>query len=193
VFLIGLKTGERNLPSFFHSSVCSFSFCLSFFFPVRCRVALLMIGNSLNKEVMDHQGGGIMGPVVSKGQYDKILNIISQGKKQEGLKVLVGSDEEQAKLTAKHGEGYFITPTIFVDVPTESQLWKEEIFGPVLCIRVSDVFSCEFLFSSCVSFFSYESLLRCFLSCLFLLFFSFFLSIFFFPVFHVRRRSFTDC
>jgi acyl-CoA reductase-like NAD-dependent aldehyde dehydrogenase len=139
-----------------------------------------MIGNSLNKEVMDHQGGGIMGPVVSKGQYDKILNIIAQGKKQEGLKVLVGSDEEQAKLTAKHGEGYFITPTIFVDVPTESQLWKEEIFGPVLCVRVSDVFSCEFLFSSCVSLFPYESLLRCFFLLPLPSFFSLVSSFFFF-------------
>ena len=33
------------------------------------------------------------------------------------------------------GDGYFIPPTIFVDVPTTSRIWTEEIFGPVLCIR----------------------------------------------------------
>jgi betaine-aldehyde dehydrogenase len=102
---------------------------------------------------MDHQGGGIMGPVVSKGQYDKIMNIITQGKKEEGLKVFVGSDEEQAKLTASQGEGYFITPTIFIDVPTDSKLWKEEIFGPVLCIRVR--FNTILLFSFSYRYFVY--------------------------------------
>ncbi len=32
-------------------------------------------------------------------------------------------------------EGYYIPPTIIVDCPTNSAVWQEEIFGPVLCIR----------------------------------------------------------
>jgi Aldehyde dehydrogenase family len=35
------------------------------------------------------------------------------------------------------GPGFFIPPTIIIDMPTTSRIWKEEIFGPVLCIRVS--------------------------------------------------------
>ena len=31
--------------------------------------------------------------------------------------------------------GYFIEPTIFADLPTESRIWNEEVFGPVLCVR----------------------------------------------------------
>lgn len=32
-------------------------------------------------------------------------------------------------------KGFFIQPHVFVNVPTESRLWKEEIFGPVICCR----------------------------------------------------------
>ena len=31
--------------------------------------------------------------------------------------------------------GYFLQPTVFTDVPLDSALWCEEIFGPVLCVR----------------------------------------------------------
>lgn len=98
------------------------------------RLALLKIGPSLAPEQKDHQGP-TMGPVVSKGQYDKILAYIESGK-QEGLNFFWGGDDAQAQLKAHFGEGYFIPPTVFTDVPTSSKLWREEIFGPVLCIRV---------------------------------------------------------
>ena len=34
----------------------------------------------------------------------------------------------------KRQRGYFLEPTIFADVPVDSELWREEIFGPVLSI-----------------------------------------------------------
>ena len=33
------------------------------------------------------------------------------------------------------GDGYFVEPTIIKDVAEDSELWTEEIFGPVLCTR----------------------------------------------------------
>ena len=36
------------------------------------------------------------------------------------------------------GDGFFIPPTILVDVPVTSRIWMEEIFGPVLCVNVSN-------------------------------------------------------
>jgi len=36
-------------------------------------------------------------------------------------------------------QGFFIAPTIFTDVPPTSALWRDEIFGPVLCVRVFDM------------------------------------------------------
>lgn len=35
----------------------------------------------------------------------------------------------------EHAAGYFIEPTVFAEVPLDSALWREEIFGPVLCVR----------------------------------------------------------
>lgn len=33
------------------------------------------------------------------------------------------------------GKGYFIEPTIIADVDTSMQIWREEVFGPVLCVK----------------------------------------------------------
>ena len=34
--------------------------------------------------------------------------------------------------------GYYIAPTIFADVPTDAGIWREEIFGPVVCVNPFD-------------------------------------------------------
>lgn len=65
-----------------------------------------------------------VGPVVSKAQYDKVRSYIKHGSEVEGLKKLIG-DEPVAS------NGYYVNPTIFVDVPETSRLFQEEIFGPV--------------------------------------------------------------
>eukprot|EP01039_Chlorochromonas_danica_P010206 gene10206-11295_t len=72
-----------------------------------------------------------LGPVVSRGQRDRILDFLKTAEK-EGLKALCGP-EDQKELQAR--PGYYIAPHLFVDVPCDSLLWREEIFGPVLCIR----------------------------------------------------------
>lgn len=100
---------------------------------LRERLENLKIGNSLSEEIMSHQGP-TMGPVVSKGQFDRILNYIEHGRSVENLTFFFGGGDAQAELKARLGDGYFITPTVFVDVPPTSKIWNEEIFGPVLCI-----------------------------------------------------------
>lgn len=96
------------------------------------RLAHVKLFNSLSEEAANHQGPS-MGPVVSKGQYNRILSYI-QSARDEGLKAIHGP-EQQPDVTAQFGEGYFIAPHIYVDVPTTAKIWREEIFGPVLCIR----------------------------------------------------------
>ena len=93
------------------------------------RVSIIKIGDSLAEDMIAHEGGKI-GPVVSKVQYDKIWAYIEEAKAQN-LKLVYGGDKA---LVASLGKGYFIPPTIFVDVPHTSKIWNEEIFGPVLCI-----------------------------------------------------------
>ncbi len=75
-----------------------------------------------------------MGPLVSKAQYEKVLNYIEIGKK-EGAKLLCGgtrSEDPNLK------NGFFIMPTIFDDVTPSMRIAKEEIFGPVLSVLTFD-------------------------------------------------------
>ena len=97
------------------------------------KVAAVRIGSSLDPDMMAHSDSGkpTMGPVVSKGQFDKIWKYIDDAK-ASGVKVAYGGDRA---MVSSLGKGYFIPPTIFVDVATSSAVWKEEIFGPVLCVR----------------------------------------------------------
>ncbi|CAN1179819.1 Aminoaldehyde dehydrogenase ALDH10A8, chloroplastic [Linum perenne] len=70
-----------------------------------------------------------LGPVVSAGQYEKVLKFISTAK-SEGATILIGGDRP------KHLEkGFFIEPTIVTDVASSMEIWKEEVFGPVLCVK----------------------------------------------------------
>ncbi len=64
-----------------------------------------------------------MGAVIDRGAWTKIRDYIDIGR-EEGRVVLGGETEE--------GGGYFIPPTIVADVPPDSRLACEEIFGPVL-------------------------------------------------------------
>jgi 1-pyrroline-5-carboxylate dehydrogenase len=71
-----------------------------------------------------------LGPVASQAQEAKVLSYIEIGK-GEGRLVLGGERLE--------GEGYFIAPTVFTEVPPTAKIAQEEIFGPVLSvIRVKD-------------------------------------------------------
>ena len=73
--------------------------------------------------------GDHIGPVVSKIQYDKIINLIKSGI-DEGATLAAGGHELPNNLN----KGYFIKPTIFTNVTNDMQIAKKEIFGPVLSI-----------------------------------------------------------
>jgi aldehyde dehydrogenase (NAD+) len=76
--------------------------------------------------------GNIMGPLVNARQRDRVLGYIEKGK-AEGAKLLVGGGRP------KHLEkGYYVEPTLFVDVDPDSTIAQEEIFGPVLCVLKYD-------------------------------------------------------
>ncbi|KAJ7273767.1 NAD-aldehyde dehydrogenase [Mycena rebaudengoi] len=66
------------------------------------------------------------GPLVSKGQYDRVWGYIESAK-QEGAKAVLGG----VKRTTK---GFFVDPTIFTDIRPDMKIVKEEIFGPVLAV-----------------------------------------------------------
>ncbi|CAK7240642.1 MAG: hypothetical protein STHCBS139747_002088 [Sporothrix thermara] len=69
------------------------------------------------------------GPVVDKAQFDRVMSYIDKGK--TAAKLVAGGKRMGDK-------GCFIEPTLFVDSPTDSPIWTEEIFGPVLAVRTFD-------------------------------------------------------
>ena len=75
------------------------------------------VGPSLAPDTM-------MGPLVSTEQHERVLGFIESGR-SEGASVVYGGD-------VPGGEGYFVNPTILVDVKPEMKVVREEIFGPVL-------------------------------------------------------------
>jgi betaine-aldehyde dehydrogenase len=75
------------------------------------------------------QPGVLLGPLVSQGQYDKVLGFIDQGL-ASGARLLTGG-----RRPAHLAEGYFVEPAIFDEPGHSSILWREEVFGPVLCIK----------------------------------------------------------
>ena len=70
----------------------------------------------------------IMGPVVSKKQMERVLSYIQLGK-DEGATLLHGGSARPDK-----GNGFFVEPTVFVDVTNDMRIAQEEIFGPVLVV-----------------------------------------------------------
>jgi phenylacetaldehyde dehydrogenase len=67
-----------------------------------------------------------MGPLVSDEQHERVLSYIEAGRK-EGASVMAGGDA----LAGSDG-GWYVSPTILVDVKPEMSIVREEIFGPVL-------------------------------------------------------------
>jgi 1-pyrroline-5-carboxylate dehydrogenase len=66
-----------------------------------------------------------MGPVIGAGAKRTILEYIKIGRTEGTL--LTGGGEGP-------GGGYFIEPTVFVDVDSKARIFQEEIFGPVLAV-----------------------------------------------------------
>lgn len=74
------------------------------------------------------------GPVISPAAKTRVLKLIAQGKAEGAECLLDGSD-----FTVEGYEsGNWIGPTMFDKVTTEMSIYKEEIFGPVLCCMESD-------------------------------------------------------
>jgi aldehyde dehydrogenase (NAD+) len=74
-----------------------------------------------------------VGPMVSQKQYERVQSYIRKGI-EEGAEVLVGGEGRPEGLKA----GFFVKPTVFVNVNNNMTIAREEIFGPVLCVIAYD-------------------------------------------------------
>lgn len=67
-----------------------------------------------------------MGPLVSQEHLDRVSSFVEAGR-SGGAKIIAGGNRIG-------DQGYFMRPTIFTDVPRDARIYREEIFGPVLCV-----------------------------------------------------------
>ncbi|MBV5721419.1 CoA-acylating methylmalonate-semialdehyde dehydrogenase [Pseudomonas aeruginosa] len=75
-----------------------------------------------------------IGPVVSCAALDRISGLIAMGQEEGATLLLDGRNPS----VPGYEKGNFVGPTIFSDVRTEMTIYREEIFGPVLCVINAD-------------------------------------------------------
>ncbi len=104
-----------------------------------CRV---LVHSSVAEEFVDHlvrevstlvvgePGAGDdveIGPMVSKAHFDRVSGFLERAA-AAGIKAAVGG-------APLDGPGYFIPPTVLIDVPGDAECAREEIFGPVITVE----------------------------------------------------------
>jgi betaine-aldehyde dehydrogenase len=83
----------------------------------------IVVGDPANAETQ-------VGPLVSARHRETVESFLPL-EKTPRLKILCGGDRPA-------GKGYYLNPTVVVGVETSDRVWREEIFGPVVCIRPFD-------------------------------------------------------
>jgi aminobutyraldehyde dehydrogenase len=68
-----------------------------------------------------------VGPLVSQAHFDSVAGFLERAR-GEGIRAAVGGSPIEDK-------GYFIPPTVLVDVPAGAEVAREEIFGPVVTVE----------------------------------------------------------
>jgi aldehyde dehydrogenase (NAD+) len=89
---------------------------------IRDAMRAFTVGDPADPNVM-------VGPMVSQKQYERVESYIRKGI-EEGAEVLVGGEGHPKGFEA----GYYVKPTVFVNVKNDMTIAKEEIFGPVLSV-----------------------------------------------------------
>jgi betaine-aldehyde dehydrogenase len=85
------------------------------------RVKALKVGDALDPATE-------VGPLVAERQRTRVEGYIAEGQK-EGAKVAAGGGRP-----ASQSKGWFVEPTVFVNVDNKMKIAREEIFGPVLAV-----------------------------------------------------------
>jgi alpha-ketoglutaric semialdehyde dehydrogenase len=91
------------------------------------RAKALKVGNGLDESVD-------MGPAINEAQLKTDLTYVDIGK-EEGAKLVCGGHRLEK---GEYQHGYFMEPTVFIDVDPKMRIAKEEIFGPVVSIIPCD-------------------------------------------------------
>jgi malonate-semialdehyde dehydrogenase (acetylating)/methylmalonate-semialdehyde dehydrogenase len=88
---------------------------------IKARLPKIKVGNGLEPDVE-------MGPLVTREHRDKVASYLDKGREQGATVVADGRE------TAPDGNGFFLGVSLIDDVTPEMDVYKDEIFGPVLGI-----------------------------------------------------------
>jgi malonate-semialdehyde dehydrogenase (acetylating)/methylmalonate-semialdehyde dehydrogenase len=94
---------------------------------IQDRLPKVKVGNGLDPD-------SEMGPLVTREHRDKVASYIDRGR-EEGAKVIADGRE-----TAPDGGGFFLGVSLLDEVTPEMDVYKDEIFGPVLGITRVDTY-----------------------------------------------------
>tara|TARA_E500000178_G_C16990017_1_gene740320 strand:- start:160 stop:1629 length:1470 start_codon:yes stop_codon:yes gene_type:complete len=72
-----------------------------------------------------------IGPIANEAQFDKILSMVDRAR-QEGATIAAGGSK---KVVPGFENGFFMEPTILENVSPYAEIWRKEVFGPVLCVH----------------------------------------------------------
>jgi succinate-semialdehyde dehydrogenase/glutarate-semialdehyde dehydrogenase len=89
------------------------------------RAKMIKVGDGMNPD-------STMGPVHSRGQWEKVSEQVSETVGR-GAKLLLGGSQPDEEALRK---GHFYSPTIVTDADQDSKMLAEEVFGPALPILV---------------------------------------------------------
>ncbi|HEY4079755.1 MAG TPA: aldehyde dehydrogenase family protein [Burkholderiaceae bacterium] len=93
---------------------------------IKTLVEQLKVGDPADPET-------VVGPMANRSHFERVQSYIRRGI-EEGATVLVGGPGRPDDLS----RGFFVRPTVFVDVRNDMTIAQEEIFGPVLSIVAYD-------------------------------------------------------
>jgi acyl-CoA reductase-like NAD-dependent aldehyde dehydrogenase len=91
------------------------------------RAKALKVGNGLDETVE-------MGPAINENQLKTDLSYVDIGK-AEGARLKCGGNRLDK---GEYQNGYFMEPTVFVDVDPKMRIAQEEVFGPVVSVIPCD-------------------------------------------------------
>ncbi|MCD4865294.1 CoA-acylating methylmalonate-semialdehyde dehydrogenase [Pseudomonas sp. PLB05] len=77
-----------------------------------------------------HENGTDVGPLISCQALDRVSSLIERGVSEGATLELDGRNIQ----VERYEKGNFVGPTLFSGVTTEMTLYREELFGPVLCV-----------------------------------------------------------
>jgi malonate-semialdehyde dehydrogenase (acetylating) / methylmalonate-semialdehyde dehydrogenase len=71
-----------------------------------------------------------MGPLVTRAHRDRVASFIDSGEQAQAKLVVDGRDVQPAGVE----DGFWLGPTLFDHVTPDMEIYREEIFGPMLCV-----------------------------------------------------------